>query len=199
MIRSNNKTVGSKKSWIFSESRNFMNLNLFTRKMVKKLILMVILLCACGIINALAGDNLLKGGKWNCWINDSHRQAGSKGKINEDNINATVKAGDKKGAGNFQLNYIIKLEKDKKYKLSLDIKTDKAGLIFVSYMVNRSPWTSYAYGQIKVSPDKDKYECILITKAVKGKYEDDCSLRLFLGNIDDAELNISNIKLEEAN
>lgn len=164
---------------------------------MKHAALMAVLTIFCG--TALSGAESLLKGKWHSWIEGDCLKAGSGVKVNSDN-SADVKvkiAEGKKGWHNIQLIQNINLAKDKKYKLTFDLSSDVAGEISASYILSKTPWTTYASAKIKVTPDKKTYECVIAPKESKDGYDEPRSLRFFLGNLDGATISISNISLTE--
>lgn len=154
--------------------------------------------CLTTNANILKSSNVTKKDGWKYWVHKENKKSGAKFTWSKDGI--TVKIPECK----FKKGYAIQvytstdsLTAGKKYKVSFDLKTDKAAKITLSYILARTPYTSYAKQTVKIDPAKKQYECIITPKKIKDKYEAPRSLRFFLGSIPSGKISISNVKVEE--
>lgn len=172
--------------------------------MRKKLCGLVSMLLVSGSLMGVAGENMFSGDKfaakdWKVWIENSVKTAGTAVTFSAEGEaeGSVVMPEGKKGAHLVQLFYNIALEKDKKYKLSFELDADEEGNLNVGYILAKDPWTNFWNVNIKISPDKTAYECVVAPKEVKGEFGEPRSLRFFLGGMK-GKFKISNVNLTAA-
>lgn len=165
----------------------------------------LLILCVSLIVTHSNADNLFKGEEFsakNGWKTVATPSViSAKGSIEMTNGCIFVHCPNMETKA-YELNAInlIKFEIDKKYKLSFDAKTNKAGVIEVVYGTETPPYKTYSRSWIRITPNKKHYEqTLLFKKNTRGKYEGNrpCMVRLYFGANKASDITVENISLEK--
>lgn len=151
-----------------------------------------------------AGDNLLKSediseaNGWDHLISKEMVVAGSEIEMGSGAAVCRIGTLDKQRPEFMQLRKPIELEKDKNYRLSFKVKSDKAGKLTIAYLQRNPPWTWYAGMSVNVEVGEKTYSCPFTPKADKdGVYNGPRLIDFLVGRMDGTELTISNVSIEE--
>jgi len=162
---------------------------------------LVVSLLASGAISASA-ENLLEGALsaengWHFWIEKPAIDAGGTAVFQDGKVVVKSPVVEIQAPTNVQLIRELYVDAGKSYKLKFTANAEKAGKLLVSYLLSKSPYTSYASADIDLTPGEKSYECVLAVKMDKMKYESPRSLRLFFGAFKEATVSVSDVSLEE--
>ncbi len=92
----------------------------------------------------------------------------------------------------------IELNAGKEYNVQLNIKSDKPGYCYVSYLLSKKPYTKYALQKLIISAGSKEYSCVLsIKKPSTEDFVSPKSIRILVGDFKDASLEISKISIME--
>jgi len=165
----------------------------------------IVSLCIAGTASAFA-DNLFPNSRmdakngWMTWLAKPVTAAGGFGKLEDGCI--VVKSPDfglQSSATSLQVIGKVDVPSDKVYVLKVKIKSDKAGSIPLDYAQLNKPYAVYATSTMDVQPGEKEYTCKLDVKKDKdGQYESPRAIRMFVGDMEDANLTFSEVSLEEA-
>lgn len=151
-----------------------------------------------------SADNLLKDASfsnangWYCWVEKPALDAGGSLTLQEGKAVAKSAVVKNQTPSNLQLIKDINVDADKSYKVKFKANSDKAGVLTVTYILSKAPYTGYACAAINLEPGEKEYECTLAVKNDKdGKINAPRSLRMFFGAFKDATVTVSDISFEE--
>lgn len=149
--------------------------------------------------NLLPDNNFSKQSGWSFWVEKITEDAGGSVVMQDGKIVAKSPAVSKQVHANIQLIKALDVNAEKKYKVKFKANADKAGKVTVAYLLQNAPYTNYADSMtIAVEPGEKVYECTLDVKKDKdGKYDSPRTLRLWLGEMKDASITLSEVSLEE--
>jgi len=147
--------------------------------------------------NLLGSSRFSRDDGWSVFIGKQAKDAGSTYEFLDGSVIVKSAITEKQSYSNIQIMKSAELTAEKEYKLTMNINSDKAGVLFLNYTLRGAPYTAYANAKIELEASDQEYSCVLSVKSKAGENAEAKCIRLCAGAFEDAQLTFSNISIEE--
>jgi len=152
--------------------------------------------CCVSAAENPTAPNLLDMKKATVWFDGKAAKAGN-GEIKDGKISFSLADYPKPSIYLGQIIIPAELQSDTRYRLTMKITSNQEAKLPFCYILNKAPYTSYAAQDITLKNGTNDYSIVFTPRMVDGKYESPRSLHFLIGELKNATIVISDLKLTE--